>query len=520
MTRWTVSWGRSRPLTILVALAVGLVAAAIVAVAPLRAAGAPWRPSLALRAGTLGLAGAATTAAAATSSDRRPALDRDFEDRRRGGWSLPRGRGTTTVATTVGHRGRASLAVPVRGSGGVRLANASLAVRRLAAGNRVTAWLRTPAGFAGRLRPYVRARGGGLRARSLAVRPGRWQPIAWTVPSGRGVSALGIEIRPAAGWRGTIHLDDVRAAAGTRRAVADPVVAGPAPDGPTGPWTLVFRDEFSGRALDDRVWGRCANGDCRGYDNDWGSCTAADNVTVADGVARLRASRNPTGASCLAHDRDNPRWTAADYVRYAPPFLGAAIETRTGVVAGLDAGFPGYLEARVRMPRGAARNSSFWTTFPRRPGRPNWPPEIDVIEQFGDGRADTADLTYHWCRPGQWNAEGWCTVEYGDSQCFAGPGTCTRARQRDAVRDFASEFHTVGIEVTAAAMTWYYDGRPVARFAHARLIEQVLQRPLQVHLTALLRYMEAGRPNGAPLPDATTLATTLDADYVRFWRRP
>lgn len=88
----------------------------------------------------------------------------------------------------------------------------------------------------------------------------------------------------------------------------------PTPNGPPGSWALVFQDEFTGTALDTTKWYST-------WFNVGGKMnnvhTAASNVTVSHGVARLQLSSNTTGALIHTYPYNNSGRFAArvgDYV--------------------------------------------------------------------------------------------------------------------------------------------------------------------------------------------------------------
>lgn len=131
-------------------------------------------------------------------------------------------------------------------------------------------------------------------------------------------------------------------------AVLDTTAGGP-PGGATG-WSLTFSDEFAGSALDGAKWQTTwENG---GRSQGWTPRTwfPDNNVSVAGGSLRLRATGN-----------------AVDSYQY------------TGGVAATWNSFSqayGFFEARMKCPRGEGLWSAFWMLE----GNDTWPPEIDIVE--------------------------------------------------------------------------------------------------------------------------------------------
>lgn len=95
----------------------------------------------------------------------------------------------------------------------------------------------------------------------------------------------------------------------------------------------------------------------------------------------------------------------------------------------------GYFEINAKMPIGKGLWPAFWLLPPA--GR--WPPEIDVLEMFGQ-QPDTLYVSVH-------------TAETGHPK-----GTTNTV----TVPDTSLGFHRFGILWTATALRWFFDGCPVA----------------------------------------------------------
>ncbi|WP_019904414.1 glycoside hydrolase family 16 protein [Methylobacterium sp. 77] len=94
----------------------------------------------------------------------------------------------------------------------------------------------------------------------------------------------------------------------------------------------------------------------------------------------------------------------------------------------------GYVEMRARVPKGRGLWPALWL-LPRAGG---WPPEIDVMEVYGD-RTSTLDVTLHT----------------GDI------GRHRQSQRKIDVSDLSAGFHVYAVKWTMEEITWYFDGAPV-----------------------------------------------------------
>ena len=231
---------------------------------------------------------------------------------------------------------------------------------------------------------------------------------------------------------------------------------------PDGAWVLAFRDEFNDTELNTRKWDwkYPRSGDMR-YSN-WNNGEAQwyqhENVIERHGKLRLRALRERT----------------------VSPYSGRTFHYTSGMIQSKPSfNFRyGYMEARVRLPRG----SGFWPAFWTWPSNEQWPPEIDAMEFYGDAPS-RAYLTYH-----------------GEDRST---GTVISSR------DWTDEWHTFAVDWRPGFLTWYVDG--VAR-------KVVADAPaLDTYLIANLAIANGDR---APAPTAATqFPRALKIDYIRVWQR-
>jgi beta-glucanase (GH16 family) len=120
-----------------------------------------------------------------------------------------------------------------------------------------------------------------------------------------------------------------------------------------------------------------------------------------------------------------------------------------------------------------------------------WPPEIDIMEWQGVGpRVDI--VTVHW------------KDDQGRPQASS-TGVDTGVNLWEA-------YHTYGADWEPDAITWYFDGKPIKRFAQKRLIPNV---PMIVILNLAIGGWEPGQHS----PQARDFPATFSIDYVRIWNR-
>jgi beta-glucanase (GH16 family) len=243
-----------------------------------------------------------------------------------------------------------------------------------------------------------------------------------------------------------------------------PAAPAPAPH-PTVGRVVIFSDDFDGSALDAGRWHTCfwwAASTCSIEPNEELELYTPDNVTVADGVLRLRARAEPAVGW-----NDNSYGYTSGMVSSEPGFTFTY----------------GYMEARVKVPAGAGLWPAFWAL----PADHGWPPELDVMEIVGD-RPEAVRMTYHFLDAGG--------THQNPGRTWAGP-------------DFSAGWHTFGLDWGPDALVWYVDDVERWRFTDASAI------------TAAPSYLLLNLAVGGTLAGAPDASTPLPADYlvdyVRVW---
>jgi len=228
-----------------------------------------------------------------------------------------------------------------------------------------------------------------------------------------------------------------------------------------GPWRLAFRDEFNDAELDttkwdwkyprsgDMIYSNRGNGEAQWY--------RRENLREANGCLRLVAKRERT----------------------VSPYSGETFDYTSGLIQSKPSfNFRyGYLEARMRLPGG----SGFWPAFWTWPSNEQWPPEIDVMEFYGDSLSRLY-LAYH--------GEGGST------------GTTV------STQDWTSGWHTFAVHWEPGRLTWYVDGVPRKTVDRAPALD--------MYLIANLAIANGDR---APAPSSSTpFPSALKIDYIRVWQ--
>jgi beta-glucanase (GH16 family) len=236
---------------------------------------------------------------------------------------------------------------------------------------------------------------------------------------------------------------------------------------------VLLDEEFNASRLDANLWftcytwvnrgQRCTNGG--NLELEW---YEARNVTLADGVANLTAESHPRTKS--------------------HPYTSCMIQT--GGTASSKPTFAflyGYAEIRAKLPKGAGMWPAFWLVQANR----QWPPEIDIMEWQGvDPTTDV--VTAHWK-----DARG------NHRQSSTGVNTGVNLWQA---------YHTYAADWEPNAITWYFDGKPIKRFARKRWIPN---KPMVVIANLAIGGWEKGQLN----PHLTDFPATFAIDYIRIWNR-
>ena len=267
---------------------------------------------------------------------------------------------------------------------------------------------------------------------------------------------------------GRVTPADVRAA--RRNLGAAVYTAAPFSSDPTAPpppidgqWRMIFRDEFSGDALDP-VWRTAQYWDhevtvvgkdeLQAYD--------ATGVSVGGGMLRLTARRDDThgvpytsGLAMTGGERELP----------ASPRFNFRF---------------GYVEVRAKLPPGPGLWPAVWmmpASYRDDLG------ELDVVEVFTETPTEAVFATHRGRRR--------------DVHEWEGP-------------DLSQEFHTYAMQWRSDHVAWFVDGVERARTTgRSRIAQEAMY---------LILNLAVGGRVQTPPGDATPFPATMEVDYVRVWQ--
>ncbi len=236
--------------------------------------------------------------------------------------------------------------------------------------------------------------------------------------------------------------------------------------------TLLFGDEFDGTALNSAKWSTCYFWDNRGCTNpgngelQW---YRPERVAVGNGLLQLQAQRQ----TVVGSDGRTYNYTSGMVSTGGNDWYGTPPQFSFRY---------GYAEIRAKVPAGKALWPAFWML----PVDRSWPPEIDVMEFWGE-RPNWMSMAVAWK-----NLDGTYAQSWSD---YSGP-------------DFTAGWHTFAVDWQPSGITWYVDGVPRKVFTDTSKIPNKA-------MYLLLNLAIDGRSGG---PDATTpFPSTYEIDYVRVW---
>ena len=237
---------------------------------------------------------------------------------------------------------------------------------------------------------------------------------------------------------------------------------------------LVFHDEFSGNALDTKIWYRCFN-----WANENAGCKTqpgelelyqVPNVVVSGGKLRLIAR----------HQRAS--WKGKTY-RFTSGMIQSGGSPSNGATPTFSFLY-GYAEVRAKLPAGSI---GMWPAFWLLPADNSWPPEVDIMEWQG-------------VTPQEDQATLWWSLPNGDA-----------ARVYETGVDLSSAYHTYALDWEPGYVDFYFDRRRIMHYTGSN----VPHRAMFVLVNLAIGGWEKGQLN----PPPSEFPTTYSVDYVRVWNR-
>jgi beta-glucanase (GH16 family) len=210
--------------------------------------------------------------------------------------------------------------------------------------------------------------------------------------------------------------------------------------GPAGPpaaahgLSLAFDPTFSGTTLHTGTWDTCyayfvpASG-CANFGNPVRDAWyLPSGVRVSGGALNLVATAKPTPG----------RTKSGSPLTY--PYTSGMVTTMKSFSFTY-----GYVQFVAKLPGGTGTWPALWLL----PKSETWPPEIDIMENFGS--AHTIRSTFFW----------------SDSGAVKSAHKTTRTSA-----DLTSGYHTYGLLWRPHSLTWYLDGKVVDRYTGSHVPDQ------------------------------------------------
>jgi beta-glucanase (GH16 family) len=233
------------------------------------------------------------------------------------------------------------------------------------------------------------------------------------------------------------------------------------PSTPAGKiWQQVWSDEFNGSSVDTSKW-NIQNNANYGSGNNEDQCYMANNVSVAGGALRLTGKRETVNCGGT-----NPNTGNSTY------YFTSGMVTGRAQGGTLKYKFnKGYIEARMKAPKGNPYWPAFWLVSPNDGSTPGWPDygEFDITELYGV-RPDVSNGAFHYkctkagnhCQtnPTHYNIKA--DSAYGGNSNL-GTQILTQAAM-DAYTGGTSDYNTYGFLWEADKITWYVNGRKTRYF--------------------------------------------------------
>lgn len=226
-------------------------------------------------------------------------------------------------------------------------------------------------------------------------------------------------------------------------------------------WKLEWSDEFNGSTVDKSKWTVLKNSNY-GSGNRQDECNRAENVTVSGGMLNITGKRETV--QCVGNNPDGGNNTYY--------FTSGMVTTRRFDGEPLKFKYRhGYIEARIKSPRGNAYWPAFWLVGPNdgsTPGHPEYG-EFDIYEGIGS-RPDSFVGTAHFrcrdaagkdfqCHTSHANAYNLKTGSISGSQSNWGYFVDSQTALNNYPGGGIYDFVTYGFEWDEKQIAWYVNGK-------------------------------------------------------------
>lgn len=258
--------------------------------------------------------------------------------------------------------------------------------------------------------------------------------------------------------------------------LVDPATTpGVQPNGQSSGWTLLQSEEFGGTiATVDSALGHIRfrpDGPTWGT---WYPLGASPENPHTNNYGREKQWYDPSGVSLAS---GTCRLTATrDFVHN-----DVGLDYTSGLIqANPSCNFLyGFMEARIRCSKIAGTWPAFWAI----PASYDWPPEIDMLEQYGTQNYATLST--------------WINNSSGNNGTYAGFQVAVDPGQ----------WHTYAVRWTSTALTFYVDGTQVAQETN---VAAVPQEPMYVVANLAV--------DGNQTINTAAFPTFTEVDYIRVWQ--
>lgn len=231
------------------------------------------------------------------------------------------------------------------------------------------------------------------------------------------------------------------------------------PTGPTGSYTLVFDDSFSGSGINTTSWNTGL----------W------FNTTINNELQAYRPENVRVGSGSLQLVAEN-RAALTDWGE-SKSYASGAINTRNKFAFTF-----GVVEARLRLPQGAGLASLFYLE----PNNKRSPPEINIMNGFG-ANPGTASFNYKY-----YDINGVVRALVGNV----------------AGIDYSDSYHTFTVDWSASSIRFFVDGVLHGTYTG----DSILRDDAFLVLSLAVGGTMGGPPSGIGFPQ------TMEVDYVRVWQ--
>lgn len=307
-----------------------------------------------------------------------------------------------------------------------------------------------------------------LGSTNVLPNTGGWQ--AWQdvtselyLPSGNHILEIFFETRD-------INLDYVSIA---------PILDNPEPEPPTGDWTLVWSDEFSGSSIDSTKWNYSVNGWGGGNNELQYYTDRSQNAYIDNGILNLVARKE--------------RYSGSDGTR---DYTSARLDTKR------KADFLyGKVSVRAQLPQGQGLWPAIWM-LPTDDVYGGWASsgEIDIMEA----------VNLHE----NGNSKVYGTLHYGGAwpnNTHTGQGTAVSPNPADS-------FHEYSVEWEPNEIRWYIDGQHYQTQTDWYTEGGIYPAPFDQKFHLILNVAVGGNWPGNPNSN-TTFPQAMKVDYVRVFTK-